>query len=114
MAALKRSYRLSGRKTINGILRSGRRMGAGGLTVYVLQSKNLNTRVAVIVPKKVDKRAVKRNKLRRQISEIMRKIIPQIIEPLDIIIYAGPQSAGSGFDGLEKTLNAVFKKLIQA
>lgn len=113
MAALKRNSRLGGGETIKEVLRSGQRFGRDGLTVYIRQSKNLNTRVAVVVPKKTDKRAVKRNKLRRQIGEIMRPIIPRTARPSDVVIYAGPRTALLDFKQLEEILIGLFKKFLK-
>ena len=113
MVALRRNSRLSGREAINEVMRRGRRASRGGLAVYISQSKSLNTRIAVIAPKKTDKRAVKRNKLRRQIGEIMRKIIPQMTKPLNIVIYVGAKASTFDFGHLEEVLTSLFKNFLK-
>ena len=55
-------------------------------TKYVLNSKRTQYRLAVVVNKKVNKSAVVRNKIRRQIYEVVRQISDQIKNPCDIVI----------------------------
>jgi ribonuclease P protein component len=55
-------------------------------TKYALNSRRSKYRLAVVVNKKVNKSAVVRNKIRRQIYEVVRPISDQIKTPYDIII----------------------------
>ena len=55
-------------------------------TKYVFNSKRANYRLAVVVNKKVNKSAAVRNKIRRQLYEVVRLISDQIKNPCDIVI----------------------------
>ena len=55
-------------------------------TKYVFNSRRSKYRLAVVVNKKVNKSAVVRNKIRRQVYEVVRLISSQIKNPCDIVI----------------------------
>jgi ribonuclease P protein component len=55
-------------------------------TKFVTNPRREKYRLAVVVNKKVNKSAVARNKIRRQIYEIVRLISNQIKTPHDIVI----------------------------
>ena len=55
-------------------------------TKYALNSRRRKYRLAVVVNKKVNKSAVVRNKIRRQIYEVVRLVSDQIKNPYDIVI----------------------------
>lgn len=48
--------------------------------------KRVHSRCAVVVSKKIYKSAVKRNRIRRRIYEVLRLNLPSITEPHDIIV----------------------------
>ncbi|QQG45928.1 MAG: ribonuclease P protein component [Candidatus Niyogibacteria bacterium] len=108
MAAFKRSRRLYDKKAISQVLRRGRRIERGGLVVYFQSSDNSASRLAVVVSKSVDKRAVRRNKIRRQISEIMRGLIFGIKKPLRIIVRVLPEASKADFGRLKNALEEIF------
>ncbi len=55
-------------------------------TKYVFNPRRDKYRLAVVVNKKVNKSAVVRNKIRRQIYEVVRLISEQINSPCDLVI----------------------------
>ncbi len=57
---------------------------------FVLRYQETNTPVvscAVVVGKKVDKRAVFRNKIRRQVVEEVRKLLQDLDQKFEIVLY---------------------------
>jgi len=111
MAALKKNLRLGDRKIINSILRRGRYENRRGLAVYTQPSENPESRVAVVVSKKVDKRAVRRNKLRRQISEAMRALLMGVEKPNDFVILTKPEIIKMDFKDIKNGLEGILKSL---
>ena len=107
MAALKREKRISGSEAINEIARKGRRSGNEAFVIYVLESKTAGSRSAIVVSKKVDKRAVVRNRLRRQITEILRENFAEIARPVDVVIYVRPKIKNFNFNQLRTSLKNV-------
>lgn len=52
----------------------------------VLNDRRDSYRAAIVVSRKVHKSAVKRNRIRRRLYELIRLLDPQITEPYDIVI----------------------------
>ena len=53
---------------------------------YQLNPKREDYRLAVVISRKVAKSAVKRNRIRRRLFEIVRQQAPQINAPYDMVI----------------------------
>lgn len=70
------------------------------------------TRVGFVVSKKVSKKAVVRNKIKRQLREIARpKVKSSQQQGLDIVIFVKPQAVNSDFEQIKKTAEELFKKM---
>ena len=67
-------------------------------------------KVAVVVSKRVDKRATVRNKIKRQVLNSIRKKV-NMEEPLDIIFYVKKNVPNS--NDLEKEIEMVLSKIKQ-
>lgn len=68
-------------------------VSAGALSCrqFLIRVKNNNlnvSRFAVVVSKKIDKRAVGRNKIKRQVRNCIEKLLPNIKEGKDVLIIA--------------------------
>ncbi len=107
--AFARKNRLSSGEAINAVVSRGNRFAGNGFVVYLKKSAPGVCKTAVIVSKKTDKRAVARNKLRRQISEAIKKIISGYDECFDIVVYTRPEAVRLGFAELEEGLRKAFK-----
>lgn len=57
-----------------------------GLMIKKLPTGLSQSRVAIVIPKKIDKRATRRNTLKRQISSFIRPHLDQIDRPVDMVI----------------------------
>lgn len=77
---------------------------------YLKQPASSFVRAAFVISTKVDKRAVVRNKLRRQYREILRAMLPDIDTPLDVIIYPSKDSISLSYAEKEKSLRTLFEK----
>ena len=88
-AMLSRVYRFHSRGGVNWVYKNGRRFNRDNLSVIVVVGTGRKfSRFAVVVSKKVYKSAVKRNRIRRRIYEIIRLYISSTVleNTVDVMI----------------------------
>ena len=110
---LAQKYRFHGYGSLKFLYHKGKTYRTRSLALRVAHnSRRENGRVAVVVTKKVQKAAPRRNRIRRRVYEIVRKNWDHITPSHDILIsvYA-PQAGSMQSDQLE---NAVIDVLRQA
>lgn len=112
MVALSRKNRLTDRKIISEVMRRGRKLNAKGLRMYVGGRTAGIWRAVVISPKKIDKRATTRNKLRRQVGEIIRQAM-RSASPFNVVVYLEPGAAKLSFAGLKEELGTLLGKVVK-
>jgi ribonuclease P protein component len=79
--------RLKKNVEINRVYTRGVYGGAGGpLSIKALQTKRPQARGVVVVSKKIDKRAVVRNKIRRRLSAVLATIWKTVPSGYDIVV----------------------------
>jgi len=92
---LKKLYRFHGHGSLNYVHRNGQSARAGFLQLkYVPNKKRTESRLAVVVAKKVAKSAPERNRIRRRLYETMRQQWPLVQHPHDMIILVFDKKAG--------------------
>ena len=77
---------------------------------FIKNSLNFN-RVGFIVSKKVSKKGVIRNKIKRRLREITRKNLPYLKKALDICIICLPEIKQKKFYQIEESIKKIFKKI---
>lgn len=89
---LPKSERLSGQTGVSALFSHGKSFSSGCLRCKVLPGPTESSRIVVAVPKRLFKRAVKRNLLKRRIREAYRHQKGLLSAPLDILfIYSAPE-----------------------
>jgi len=84
---ISRKNRFHGYGSLKFVYRNGRTSrGPLFATKIISNPKRSNYRFAVVVSRKVDKSAVKRNRMRRRLYEAMRGLAGDIKEPYDIVL----------------------------
>lgn len=84
---LAKSARLRTNRDISAVYKRGQYAGADRLiSVKVLKTSRPATRAVVVVPKKVDKRAVVRNRIRRRILGYIQSNMATLRPGYDIVI----------------------------
>ncbi len=84
---LTRTNRFHGYGGVRRVYRLGRPARSSAATLHMLRGDKVKrTRVAVVVSRKVDKSAVRRNRIRRRIYELVRADLPRITTPAEIVI----------------------------
>ena len=69
------------------------------------------SRLGVTITKKVDKRAVKRNLLRRRIKEIFRNSYESFSSPLEVVVIAKQGAMELDYEGIREEIFYLFKKI---
>lgn len=84
---LSTTNRFRGRNSLRSIYRYGQSVSCGDITLRFLNVKpGKAPRVAVVVSRKVDKRAVVRNKIRRRIYELTRAYLQGNKVNIDLVL----------------------------
>jgi len=89
--ALAKKYRLTGKKQFDLVKKRGQLIDASLFSLLVFRSQEKEgPKFGFVVSKRIDKRAVVRNKIRRVLAEAVRQVLPEIREDLRIIFLAKP------------------------
>lgn len=68
------------------------------------------TRIGIVLSKNVSQKSTERNKLKRQIREVLRKNLSHIKSGQDIAINVFPESHGLNYKEIEKNILDLLKK----
>jgi ribonuclease P protein component len=84
---LGRANRFHGHGSVRRVYRLGKPMRTGLFSLHVLKNEKVrSSKVAVVVSRKIHKSAVKRNRIRRRIYEIVRPRLSDFKTPAELII----------------------------
>lgn len=106
-------HRFHGHGSLKYIFSKGATFRTRHLVLRVIRNpRRKKSRFAVVVSKKVDKRAVVRNRIRRRLYSIIQEIIPEINTTYDIVFIA--TSADIQASDYEQLQQSVYQLLLQA
>jgi len=81
-----------------------------GFLYFKIKNNDLKySRFGFVVSKKFSKKATERNKIKRRLREIIKKKLPMIKRPIDVVVIVSP-GAENDFKKLEETIDVLFKK----
>ena len=84
---ISRDYRFHSRGGVQRVYQRGNRVRGNFMSLqFMINDRRKKHRVAVVVSRKVHKSAVKRNRIRRRLYEVIRSYQTQISRPYDIIL----------------------------
>lgn len=92
------------------VFNKGEVFGNRTFVMYFLKNKRGKNRIGIIVSKKISKKAVVRNKIRRQIKEAYRLNEEKLIRGYDIILIAKESIKKTDYQKIEKSLMHLFYK----
>jgi len=82
-----KKYRFHGYNSLRHVYTTGKTVRAGSMALRISPNPHrTDYRLAIVVSKKVSKSAVKRNRMRRRLYEIVRGYEPQMIAQLDMVL----------------------------
>ena len=110
---LNRRNRIGDSGTIERLAKAGSVFKSDFLLFRYVKMDEVSSRFAVNVSKKIDKRAVVRNRLRRQVSEALRINMALLPEGYRVLVSARPSAAlrTPSFQALNQAVLAFFNTL---
>lgn len=87
---LAKPHRLKKKKDIQRVFSQGVHAREGAILVKFCVSKELDSRFGIVVSKKVSRSAVKRNRIRRVISEFLRLNLSGFSQTKDVVVIVLP------------------------
>lgn len=107
---LAKKNRLKLKKDFEQVFKQGKGFKQNFLFMKVIENGLDETRFGFVVSKKISNKAVIRNKIKRQLREIIRNQINQIKKGLDIVLIVLPGIENKDFQEIEQTVNKLLKK----
>jgi len=107
---LAKKYRLSANKDIQYVLKRGEIYFSPFFNIKILKNNLKNSRFCIVISTNISKKAVIRNRAKRQIRAIISKNITKISQNYDFIILTKPAVTVTAFKDLEKTFEFLLRK----
>jgi len=108
---LKKINRVKSQKAFKQIFAKGAAVQGKNLIIRVFPNELGCARFGLIVSSKIDKRATVRNRLRRQLSEIIRSELIKIKPGFDVVVISKKGLAVLSFGEIQRELLVAFKKV---
>lgn len=90
--------------------RRGKSISSPFLRLKWMLTKDNFTRATVVVPLSFDKRATRRNKIKRQLREALSPQMLKIRPPVNLMVFASKSAAGKKFLELKNELEGLLRK----
>lgn len=107
---LPKKNRLTKEKDFQKVFKTGKSF-AGKFIILKLAPNSLNfSRFGFIVGLKIAKKAVKRNKIRRQLHEILRIFLNNVSLGFDVVVLPNKEIVDRGYAEIESATKNILKK----
>lgn len=107
----KRKLRLSGERNFEKVYKKGFFGQSKYYKINLIQNRIENPRFSVVVSKKVEKSAVKRNRIKRVTREMIRNNLPLLNKSYDIIVGPKKEALQAETKTLNEDLYILLKKV---
>ncbi|QQG49751.1 MAG: ribonuclease P protein component [Candidatus Berkelbacteria bacterium] len=101
---LKKENRLKSQGEFSRVLKEGKRFSGQFLLIAAADPKEKHPRVGVVVSKKVEKKAVHRNRLRRIVAHVFEHLIKESPPKADVVIIIRSKPEAEAFAALERDI----------
>lgn len=89
---------------------NGRRIPSAHFLLIISRQTTKTSRLGLVVTKKLDKRAVVRNKIKRRLRDIVRHLLPEFVAQRDFVIIARQGVTELSFDEFKLEITALLRK----
>lgn len=103
------SNTLKNQKDFGRLKEVGKKLYCKNLLVSIAPNNLANSRLGLVVSKKIDKRAVVRNRIKRKLREIFRLSFKEFKGTFDIVIVARQNADSCSYAELERQLIGCLK-----
>jgi len=107
---LAKKYKLSREKDIQYVLKKGKIYFSRFFNLKLAKNNMNKPRFCIIISTSISKKAVVRNRVKRQIRAIIYNNLPNIKENYDFIVLIKPIAVLATFEELQKTMTFLLKK----
>ena len=109
---LPKPRRLTEKKDFKRVIEQGRSFFVKEFGIKsVPRKRGMPTRIGIIVPKKITKTIVKRNRIKRQVRHIFLELIDDIAPGYDIVFFTRPDFLGLEFMEMKEKIISVLKRI---
>ena len=108
---LKKINQLTQDKEFNNVFQNGRASYDKIMGIKAIATKLGSSRFGILVSNKISKKAVERNKIKRQIREIIRLQLDKLKPGYDCVIITLPPILDKKYQEIVKSINNNFRKL---
>ena len=92
------------------VIKRGHSLNGGALRLKWAPARAAPSRATVVVGLTVSKRATARNRLKRQLREALRPLLPILQSPAVLMVFANKNAVGRSFTELQAELTALLKR----
>lgn len=110
LSVLSKKYRVTKKKDFEKVFKFGYFFSEKFISVKTAENGLPLSRFGFIVSLKVSKKAVIRNKTRRQLQEVIRLHLKDVKRGFDIVVMAKPEIIGKDYWEIEQALLGVLSK----
>jgi len=107
---LSKKHKLKRNNDFKKVLKQGRDYQQDFIRLKVLKNNLEISRFGFMAGLKISKKATQRNKIRRQLEEVVRLNLNKIDPGFDLVILVSPEIIEKNYQAIEKTLLGLFKK----
>ncbi len=108
---LPRKHRLKKKKEFERVFKEGKAKKKDFLFIKFIKNNLDDTRFGFVVSKKISKKAVVRNKVKRRLREAAREMLSEIKPGYDIVIVAQKGIEKQDFFQIKENLRQLLKKI---
>lgn len=108
---LKKEFRIRKQKDFENVFKKGIYFSNKFLTLKVVKNNLFFSRFGFVVSKKISKKAIERNRIKRLMSEFIRLSQKEIKPDLDIIFITKPEIRGKKFKEIKEFMEKLLKNL---
>ena len=98
--------RLRKKRDINKVFKSGKTVAGRFIFIKIIANRLENNRFAFVVSTKISHKAVVRNKIKRQLREIIKRL--EVENGFDFMIIAKPLIVGKNFQEIKQDIDEIF------